>query len=57
MKVGDLVTQSHAGSNTGIIIAIDPEEIGDSKEVLVFWDDGEVWNHSVRFLEVISESR
>ena len=57
MKVGDLVTQSHAGSNIGVIIATDPEEIGDPKEVLVLWDDGELWNHSMRFLEVVSESR
>jgi len=42
----------------GIITHIDPEDIGDSEEVLVLWNDGEGYsNHSMYYLEVISESR
>ena len=55
MKVGDLVR--HDQGFTGIITCIDPEEIGDLDEVLVLWNDGDLSNHSVCYLEVISESR
>ena len=63
MKVGDLVKEATAACSgwqtacVGIITHIDPEEIGDDNEVLVMWNDGEAMNHSVEFLELISESR
>jgi hypothetical protein len=58
VKVGDLVKYKFSHDNgTGIITHIDPEEIGDTDEVLVVWSDGEIMNHSVEFLEVLSESR
>ena len=52
MKVGDLVKY---GSHIGIITYIDPEEIGDNEEVEVTWSDGDVGNHSTRYLELASE--
>jgi hypothetical protein len=66
MKVGDLVMykydlahqhlQDHAP--VGIVTHIDPEEIGDSEEVMVMWNDEDgLMNHSMGFLEVVNESR
>ena len=52
MRVGDLVKYD---SHIGIITYIDPEEIGDNEEVEVTWSDGDVGNHSTRYLEVVSE--
>jgi len=63
MKVGDLVRHSQAKHDyettacIGIVTHIDPEEIGDADEVLVVWNDGITMNHSVEYLEVISEGR
>ena len=65
MKVGDLVmykydlvTLQRDHSPVGIITHIDPEEIGDSEEVLVLWNDEDgLVNHSTEYLEVISASR
>jgi len=64
MKVGDLVTATWARSISaearnvlGIIMCIDPEEIGDNEEVEVMWVNG--WtdrsNHSTYNLRVVSE--
>tara|TARA_Y100001937_G_C6888388_1_gene227876 strand:- start:12 stop:176 length:165 start_codon:yes stop_codon:yes gene_type:complete len=53
MKVGDLVRYS---KYIGIVTYIDPEELGDPNEVEVTWNDGEVANHSVAFLETVNES-
>tara|TARA_B100001113_G_C21005480_1_gene576886 strand:- start:742 stop:909 length:168 start_codon:yes stop_codon:yes gene_type:complete len=55
VKVGDLVR--HDQGFTGIIICIDPEEIGDEWEVEVAWNDGDVCNMSIFDMEVISASR
>ena len=66
MKVGDLVTMiggyrgyEDKDKPKGIVVAVDPEEINDKKEVAVVWTS--IWcdesNHSVDYLEVISESR
>ncbi len=62
MKVGDLVTatwvrsiQDEAKPVLGIVLCIDPEEIGDNEEVMVLWNDGDMSNASMRYLEVISE--
>ena len=55
MKVGDLVR--HDQGFIGIIICVDPEQIGDEFEVEVAWNDGDVCNMTVYDLEVISESR
>ena len=65
MKVGDLVTATwvrgfHEKPRPvlGIVLCIDPEEIGDAGEVEVLWlDDNRVLNHTTRYLEVISGSR
>ena len=51
MKIGDLVKY---GSHIGIITYIDPEEIGDNEEVMVLWNDGDMSNASMRYLEVIN---
>jgi hypothetical protein len=51
MRVGDLVRY---GKHIGVITHIDPEEIGDPEEVMVLWNDGDMSNASVRYLEVIS---
>ena len=59
MKVGDLVTFEFNPDNiasVGIIMCIDPEEIGDANEVEVLWNDGDARNHSSIHLEMISES-
>ena len=67
MKLGDIVTVADRPllkrpadpQPLGIITCIDPEEIGDSEEVEVFWSN--IWtgaaNHSMRHLEVVSASR
>jgi hypothetical protein len=48
--------QDHAP--VGIVTHIDPEEIGDSEEVMVMWNDEDgLMNHSMGFLEVVNESR
>lgn len=52
MQVGDLVRY---GKHIGVITHIDPEEIGDPEEVMVLWNDGDMSNASMRYLEVISE--
>ena len=65
MKVGDLVMYRYdrvkhivVGSPVGIVTHIDPEEIGDQEEVLVLWNDNQgLMNHSMKYLEVINESR
>ena len=60
MNVGDLVTfefNPDDVSSLGIVTCIDPEELGDPKEVEVLWNDGDRRNHSTRWLEVISERR
>ena len=64
MKVGDLVTATwvrgfHEKPRPvlGIVLCIDPEEIGDNEEVEVTWSDGDVGNASTRYLEVVNESR
>ena len=65
MKVGDLVMYKYDlvalhgdHSPVGVITHIDPEEIGDSEEVLVLWNDEDgLVNHSTEYLEVISASR
>jgi len=59
MKVGDLVCLEAGIDPTlvGVITHIDPEEIGDPEEVLVLWNDGDLGNHSMSRLEVISENR
>jgi len=54
IKVGSLVT---GGGFTGVVTCVDPEEIGDKEEVEVMWLDGDITNASVRYLEVLSESR
>lgn len=51
MKVGDLVKY---GKWFGVVTCIDPEEVGDSKEVEVTWHDGDVANHSMWFLEAVN---
>ena len=64
MKVGDLVTATwvrgfHEKPRPvlGIVLCIDPEEIGDNEEVEVMWVKG--WtdrsNHSTENLRVVSE--
>ena len=64
MKVGGLVTatwvrgiQGEARPVLGIVLRIDPEEIGDNEEVEVMWVKG--WtdrsNHSTENLRVVSE--
>ena len=64
MKVGDLVTATWAPSISaaarnvlGIVLCIDPEEIGDNEEAEVMWVNG--WtdrsNHSTENLRVVSE--
>tara|TARA_Y100001938_G_C8017642_1_gene393475 strand:- start:85 stop:285 length:201 start_codon:yes stop_codon:yes gene_type:complete len=66
MKVGDLVMYKYDldrqppvdGAPVGIVSHIDPEEIGDQEEVLVWWsDDGALMNHSMEYLVVVNESR
>ena len=54
MKVGDLVRY---GEYFGIVTCIDPEKLGDNEEVEVTWHDGDVSNHSLWFLEAVSEGR
>jgi hypothetical protein len=62
MKVGDLV-RAHGWPDVskyvvGLVICVDPEEIGDTNEVEVRWlEDNRFLNHSADRLEVISESR
>jgi len=64
VKVGDLVTatwvrglQDEAKAVLGVVLCIDPEEIGDNEEVEVMWVNG--WtdrsNHSTENLRVVSE--
>ena len=63
MKVGDLVTATWTRQGQpktlGIVLCIDPEEIGDNEEVEVLWTTG--WkdrsNHSTWNLRAIDESR
>ena len=56
MKVGNLVR--HVGiALIGVVTCVDPEQVGDDDEVEVAWNDGDVCNMSVCYLEVISESR
>ena len=57
MQVGDLVRECGYPDGIGIVTHVDPEEIGDLDEVLVLWNDGDLSNHSVCYLEVISASR
>ena len=65
MKVGDLVTHGEwfireygvEPDGVGIVLELDPEEIGDPEEALVLWNDSDLCNHSTWNLEVISESR
>ena len=63
MRVGDLVTYLYLTPSrrdegeVGLVMVLDPEEIGDPEEVLVLWSDGQLSNHSMRYLEVISASR
>ena len=65
MKVGDMVTIAGSMERLerprclGIIVCLDPEEIGDNDEVAVQWTFGftDCSNHSTWNLEVISESR
>ncbi len=65
MKVGDLVTiagsmERIAGPRClGIVVCIDPEEIGDNNEVAVRWTSGftDESNHSTWNLEIINENR
>ena len=54
MQVGDLVKFF---TDVGIIICVDPEEIGDNDEVEVHFADGTRCHHSTCTLEVISASR
>tara|TARA_R110000744_G_scaffold14540_1_gene41342 strand:- start:1 stop:183 length:183 start_codon:yes stop_codon:yes gene_type:complete len=54
IKVGSLVKYT---PYTGIVTRVDPEEIGDKEIVEVTWLDGTRVNASVRYLEVINESR
>ena len=54
IKVGSLVKYAQY---TGVVICVDPEEIGDKEEVEVAWIDGDRTNASVRYLEVLNESR
>jgi len=54
MKVGDLV---RFRGSVGVVICIDPEQIGDSQEVEVAWSDGDTGNSSCGLLEVLNESR
>ncbi len=54
MKIGDLVKFR---GNLGIVICIDPEQIGDPQEVEVSWSDGDIGNMDCILLEVASESR
>ncbi len=56
IKVGSLV-QCRGGAFTGVVTCVDPEEIGDKEEVEVLWFEGDRTNASVRYLEVINESR
>ena len=63
MKIGDLVQLkrlSHrSGGVFGIIVCIDPEDIGDSSEVEVLWTSGFTGRstHSIKYLELLNESR
>ena len=54
MKVGDLVRFRRY---IGIVVCLDPEEIGDEEEALVLWNDGDLCYHTVGLMEVISEGR
>jgi len=54
IKVGSLVRWHEF---TGIVTRVDPEEIGDKEIVEVTWLNGTRVNCSVRYLEVINESR
>jgi|TARA_R110000796_G_scaffold47263_1_gene113835 hypothetical protein len=61
VEVGDLVKAASwpdtGVADVGLVTCVDPEEIGDNKEVEVTWMDGVRMNHSARYLEVISGSR
>ena len=61
MKISDLVKAASwpdtGVADVGLVTCVDPEEIGDKKEVEVTWMDGVRMNHSTRYLEVISEDR
>jgi hypothetical protein len=54
IKVGSLVRWHEF---TGIVTRVDPDERGDNEEVEVLWFEGDKHNASVRYLEVINESR
>jgi hypothetical protein len=54
IKVGSLVRWHEF---TGIVTCVDPDERGDNEEVEVAWLDGRKHSASVRYLEVINESR
>ena len=54
IEVGSLVKYT---PYTGIVTRVDPEEIGDKEIVEVTWLNGTRVNCSVRYLEVINESR
>jgi len=56
IKVGSLV-QCRGGAFTGVVTCVDPFERGDKEEVEVAWLDGDTTLASVRYLEVINESR
>ena len=58
MKVGDLVKQI-SWDGLGIVMCLDPNEIGDDDEAMVLWNDGDLCYHShmAGLMEVISESR
>ena len=56
IKVGSLV-KCRGGAFTGVVTCVDPDERGDNEEVEVAWLDGRKHSASVRYLEVINESR
>jgi hypothetical protein len=62
VQVGDLVRHSQAKHDyettpcIGVVTCVDPEEIGDTEEVMVVWNDGITMYHSTYYLEVISKS-
>ena len=54
IKVGSLVKYAQY---TGVVTCVDPFERGDKEEVEVAWIDGDTTLASVRYLEVLNESR
>ena len=55
MQVGTIVALVDFGRVThiGIVECVDPEEVGDTEEVLVVWNDGDESYHSAWQLEVV----